>query len=175
MSSLSSCYNSMAMDKEPTKLNTSQQQAIAYITGPLLIVAGAGTGKTTTLVEKIKYLVTENKAKLEEILCLTFTEKAAYEMEERVDKAMPYGYFQMMISTFHSYADELLRDQLHHLGMNPSYTLMSQAQSILFMRKHLYELNLNYFRPLSNPNKFIIGLLQHFSRLQDEDISPEDY
>ncbi len=165
----------MAMDKEPTKLNTSQQQAIAYITGPLLIVAGAGTGKTTTLVEKIKYLINQKFARPEEILCLTFTEKAAYEMEERVDRAMPYGFFQMWISTFHAFADDVLRDELHHIGMNASYSLMSQAQSVLFLRNNLFNLNLKYFRPVSNPNKFITGLLQHFSRLQDEDISPEDY
>jgi len=163
------------MFSDPIKLNKSQRQAIEYTSGPLLIVAGAGTGKTTTLVEKIKHIINKKLARPEEILCLTFTEKAAYEMEERVDRAMPYGFFQMWISTFHSFADDVLRDELHHLGLNPSYTLMSQAQSILFMRKHLYDFHLNYFRPLSNPNKFIAGLLQHFSRLQDEDISPEEY
>lgn len=169
------CYNSEAMIIETIQLNSSQQKAVKSNDGPLLIVAGAGTGKTTTLVEKMTYLIKQNLARPEEILCLTFTEKAAYEMEERVDRAMPYGYFQMWISTFHAFADDVLRDEIHHLGMNPAYILMSQTQSILFLRKNLFVLNLHYYRPISNPNKFIEGLLQHFSRLQDEDISPEKY
>jgi len=163
------------MITDSIQLNSSQQAAIEQNNSPLLIVAGAGTGKTTTLVEKIKHIINKKLARPEEILCLTFTEKAAYEMEERVDRAMPYGFFQMWISTFHAFADDVLRDELHHLGMNASYSLMSQAQSVLFLRNNLFNLKLKYFRPVSNPNKFVTGLLQHFSRLQDEDISPEEY
>lgn len=155
--------------------NDQQKQAIEHKSGPLLIVAGAGTGKTTVLVEKVKYLIANNLAKPEEILCLTFTEKSAREMEERVDQALPYGYFQMWISTFHSFADDILREEISHIGLDPSYTLMTQAESILFLRKRLFLFDLKYFRPLGNPNKFIHSLLQHFSRLRDENISPEDY
>ena len=90
------------------KLNTNQKAAISYNNDPLLIVAGAGTGKTTTLVEKIKYLITKKKVRPEEILCLTFTEKAASEMEERVDLLVPYGYVDTWISTFHAFGDRVL-------------------------------------------------------------------
>lgn len=157
------------------QLNDNQKKAVEYNDGPLLIVAGAGTGKTFTLVEKIKYLILNKLAKPEEILCLTFTEKAAYEMEERVDQAMPYGYFQMWISTFHSFADEILKDDIAHIGLDPGYKLLTQAETILFLKKRLFLFDLTYFRPLGNPNKFIDGLVQHFSRLRDEDISPEQY
>lgn len=157
------------------KINELQRNAIEHATSPLLVIAGAGTGKTTTLIEKIKFIIGQKLAKPEQILCLTFTEKASYEMQERVDVAMPYGFFQMQISTFHAFADEVLRNEIHHVGLNPAYDLMTQAQSVLFMKQHLFELKLKHFRPLSNPNKFIQGLLQHFSRLQDEDISPKQY
>lgn len=157
------------------KENTKQHTAITYTNGPLLIIAGAGTGKTHVLVEKITHLIKKEHAKPHEILALTFTEKAAREMEERVDRAVPYGYFQMWISTFHSYADQILKDEISHIGLDQGYHLMTQAQSVLFLRQHLFSLALKYFRPLGNPEKFLFALLQHFSRLRDEYISPQEY
>jgi DNA helicase-2/ATP-dependent DNA helicase PcrA len=157
------------------KLNREQIEAIKYGNGPLLIIAGAGTGKTTVITERIKYLILSKKAKPSEILALTFTEKASREMEERVDVAMPYGYTQMWIMTFHSFCDRILRREALHIGLDPRYKLMTEAESVQLLRKNLFKLDLDYFRPLGNPNKFISGILQHFSRLQDEDISPNDY
>ncbi len=157
------------------QLTPTQLQAVKHTKGPLLLIAGAGTGKTTVLVEKIKYLIEKKLAKPDEILALTFTEKAAKEMETRVDKALPIGFFQTNISTFHAFADKILRDEIIHIGMSPAYKLHTQAQAIMFLRRNIGNLNLHYFKPLSNPNKFLFGLLQHFSRLADEDISPEVY
>lgn len=157
------------------RLNPEQREAVEYVKGPLLVVAGAGTGKTSVLVKKVKYLIAKKLAKPEEILALTFTEKAAREMEERVDKALPYGYFQMWISTFHAFADQVLHEEIAHIGLSPAFKLMTEAESIIFLRNNLFLFDLKYFRPLSNPNKFIESLLQHFSRLQDEDVSPQEY
>ncbi len=157
------------------KLNKEQLEAVKYGDGPLLIIAGAGTGKTTVITERIKYLIFSKKAKPEEILALTFTEKAAREMEERIDVAMPYGYTQMWVMTFHSFCDRILRREALHIGLDPKYKLMTEAESIQLLRKNLFKLDLNYFRPLGNPNKFLSGMLQHFSRLQDEDVTPIDY
>jgi len=157
------------------KLNKEQQEAIKHKAGPLLIIAGAGTGKTTVITERIKYLILSKLAKPDEILALTFTEKAAREMEERVDVAMPYGYTQMWISTFHSFCDRILRREALHIGLDPRYKLMGEAETIQLIRNNLFKLDLNYFRPLGNPNKFIGGMLQHFSRLQDEDVAPNQY
>lgn len=160
---------------EGKKLNKEQLEAIKHKEGPLLIIAGAGTGKTTVITERIKYLIFSKLAKPQEVLALTFTDKAAREMEERVDIAMPYGYTQMWISTFHSFCDRTLRQEALNIGLDPRYKLMTQSESIQFIRDHFFEFDLDYFRPLGNPNKFIGGMLQHFSRLQDEDISPIDY
>ncbi len=156
-------------------LNQEQQRAVKYNKGPLLIIAGAGTGKTSVIVEKIKYLVKKKLARPEQILALTFTEKAAFEMEERVDQAMPYGYFQMSISTFHAFADQILKENCYQIGISPGYQLMTEAETIIFLKQNLFLFNLKYFRPLGNPNKFLEALLQHFSRLMDEDVSPEEY
>ena len=165
----------MAIKTSNLKLNKEQQDAIKFGDGPLLIIAGAGTGKTTVITERIKYLIFSKKAKTSEILALTFTEKVAREMEERVDVAMPYGYTQMWIMTFHSFCDKILRREALHIGLDPKYKLMTEAESIQLLKNNLFKLDLNYFRPLGNPNKFLSGMLQHFSRLQDEDVSPKDY
>jgi DNA helicase-2/ATP-dependent DNA helicase PcrA len=157
------------------KLNSEQKKAIKFGDGPLLIIAGAGTGKTTVVTERIKHLILDNHVKASEILALTFTEKASREMEERVDVALPYGYTQMWIMTFHSFCDRILRREALHIGLEPNFKLMSEAESVQLVRRNLFRLTLNYFRPLGNPNKFISGMLSHFSRLQDEDVSPNDY
>ncbi|PIZ98091.1 MAG: hypothetical protein COX78_03850, partial [Candidatus Levybacteria bacterium CG_4_10_14_0_2_um_filter_35_8] len=131
--------------------------------------------KTTVISERVSYLILEKKINPSEILALTFTEKAALEMEERIDKKMPYGYTQMWISTFHSFCDRILRQEAIHVGLNPNYKLLTEAECILLIRTNLFKFDLNYFRPLGNPNKFLSGLIQHFSRLKDEDISPNEY
>lgn len=157
------------------RLNKQQKKAIRHGKGALIIIAGAGTGKTTVVTERIKWLINKELTKPSEILALTFTDKAAREMEERVDRAMPYGYTQMWISTFHSFCDRVLRDEAVHIGLDPSFVLMTEAEALIFLRHHLFNLPLNYFRPRGNPTKFLEGLLQHFNRLRDEDLSPKEY
>lgn len=157
------------------KLNPEQLMAIKHGKGPLLIIAGAGTGKTTVITERIKYLIAKGLAAPSEILGLTFTEKAARELEIRVDEALPYGYTQMWLVTFHSFCDRVLRAEGLHVGMDPKYKLTTEAEATQLIRKNLFAFDLDYFRPLGNPNKYIAGMLQHFSRLADEDISPVEY
>jgi len=163
------------MTEEKKILNKEQLQAIEYGEGPLLIIAGAGTGKTTVVTERIKYLITQEQISPSEILALTFTEKAAREMETRVDEALPLGYANMWISTFHSFGDRILRDEAINIGLDPCYKLMTEAESVQLFRKNLFKFDLDYFRPLGNPTKFVDGILQHFSRLKDEDVEPDGY
>ena len=91
-------------------LNKQQQEAVKHTDGPLLIVAGAGTGKTTVIAQRLAYLFENKLAKPEEVLVLTFTEKASGEMEERADKVLPIGYVDLWICTFHAFCERLLRD-----------------------------------------------------------------
>ena len=160
---------------EERQLNTEQKAAVRFGEGPLLIIAGAGTGKTTVVTERIKYLIASGRAKPQEILALTFTEKASREMETRVDIALPYGVTQMWISTFHAFCDRVLRGEAINIGIDPGFKLMTEAETILFFRKNIFKFDLNYFRPLGNPMKFIAGMIQHFSRLKDEDVTPQEY
>lgn len=163
------------MDQEKRVLNKQQLGAIKFGPGPLLIIAGAGTGKTTVITERIKHLISSKVAKAQEILALTFTQKAALEMEERVDQIMPLGFFQMWISTFHSFGDRILRDEALQIGLDPHYNLMTEAETLIFLKKNLFNFKLDYFRPAGNPFKFLNGLITHFNRLKDEDISASEY
>lgn len=160
---------------DSVKLNKEQKKAVEYKNGPLLIIAGAGTGKTTVITERIKYLIQKELAEPGEILALTFTEKAANEMQERVDIGLPLGYTQMWIGTFHSFCDQVLRDEALAIGLNPEFNLLSTAEAVQLVRENIFKFKLNYYKAHGKPDKFVDGLLQHFSRLQDENVNPNDY
>lgn len=156
-------------------LNTEQLQAVTHASGPLLIVAGAGTGKTTVITRRIAWLISQNLAKPEEILALTFTEKAASEMEERVDLLMPLGYVDFWISTFHAFCERILKQHALDIGLSSDFELLDDTKQWILVFKNLDKFTLDYYRPLGNPSKFISSMLQHFSRCKDELITPEDY
>lgn len=156
-------------------LNAEQKQAVTHGEGPLLIVAGAGTGKTTVITRRIAWLIHSGKCKPEEILALTFTEKASGEMEERVDRLLPYGYVNLWIFTFHAFCQRILEQHGLDIGIPNSFKLFDTTAAWLLVRKNLDRFDLDYYRPRGNPTKFIHALLQHFSRAKDEGILPEDY
>lgn len=157
------------------ELNKDQIAAITYGDGPLLIIAGAGTGKTTVITERIKHLIIDKKIPTSQVLALTFTDKAAYEMQERVDILLPYGYTDLWIHTFHSFCDRILRTEAAVLGLDRNYQLISKSEALLLLKQNISSLKLKIYKPKSNPLGFLSDLYDHFSRLKDEDITPQDY
>jgi DNA helicase-2/ATP-dependent DNA helicase PcrA len=160
---------------ELSQLNKSQREAAVHKDGPLLVVAGAGTGKTTVLINRLVYLISQGQSRLENILLLTFTEKAAGEMEDRALKALPYGAIDPWIHTFHGFCERLLRQHALDIGLPGDFRVLAQTDQWVLIKKHLDEFELDYYRPLGNPNKFIIELIKHFSRLKDEEIGSKEY
>lgn len=160
---------------ENKKFNNQQQKAITFSNGPLLIVAGAGTGKTMVITQRISHLILDKNVNTDAILALTFTEKAAGEMQERVDKLMPIGYVDLWISTFHSFCQKILEQHALDIGIPNDFKLLDQTASWLLVRQNLDKFNLDYYKPLGNPTKFIHALITHFSRCKDEEIYPEQY
>lgn len=158
-----------------SKFNKQQTAAIIHDNGPLLVIAGAGTGKTTVITERILNLINTGKASPSEILALTFTEKATTEMQERIDMALPLSYEEIWIKTFHGFCDNILREYGLEIGLDTGYKIMSNSETWMFIKKHLFEFDFDYYRPLGSPTKFIGALIQHFSRLRDEDVTPEKY
>lgn len=163
----------MTADRILEGLNDEQREAVTHEGGPLLIVAGAGTGKTTVITRRIAHLIAEKRARPEEILALTFTDKAAAEMEERVDTLAPYGYADVEISTFHAFGDRLLREHALELGLPPDFRVLNRAEHVIFLRERLFELPLDQYRPLGDPTRHLRALIGLFSRCKDEDIAPE--
>jgi DNA helicase-2/ATP-dependent DNA helicase PcrA len=144
-------------------LNEAQHEAVSHGTGPLLIVAGAGTGKTTVITNKICRLIEEKFAKPEEILALTFTEKAAAEMQDRVDEITNIGYADLHISTFHAFCQKILERHAIDIGLSNSFKLLTDTAGWVLLHKNLEKFNLDYYRPLGNPTKHIHEFLKHFS------------
>ena len=115
---------SEASEKLLMGANEAQKEAIIHDNSPLLIVAGAGTGKTSVLTKRLAYLVETGKAKTDEILAVTFTDKAAGEMEERIDKLLPYGYVDLWVMTFHALGERILRDHGLAIGLPNAFKLL---------------------------------------------------
>src|SRR4051794_21735982 len=156
-------------------LNRDQLRAVPHGGGPLLVVAGAGTGKTQVITRRIAWLVATKRARPSEILALTFTDKAAAEMQVRVDQLVPYGYTDAAISTFHAFGDRLIRDHALELGLPTDVRVLPRPEVVIFLREHLFDFELDLYRPLGDPTRFLGALASFFSRLKDEDISPATY
>lgn len=165
----------MVILNEEIQLTEEQKCAVEHGEGPLLVVAGAGTGKTLVITHRIAHLIRSKKAKPEEILALTFTEKASAEMTARVDVLVPYGFSAVQISTFHAFGDQILREFGFEIGMDPEFRVLSKPEQVIFFREHLFEFPLKRYLPLSNPTRFIQAILKVISRAKDEDVSPEEY
>ncbi|MBU0545986.1 ATP-dependent helicase [Patescibacteria group bacterium] len=157
------------------KLNLAQKEAVEYTGSHLLIVAGAGTGKTAVITNKIAHLIEKGLAKPEEILALTFTDKSADEMLSRVDGMINVGYAELQISTFHAFCQRLLERFALDIGLPNQFKLLTQTDAWLLIRKHLDIFDLDYYRPLGSPAKHIHEFIRHFSKCKDELIAPADY
>ncbi len=156
-------------------LNPEQQRAVTFGQGPLLIIAGAGTGKTKVITHRIAYLIATKAARPDEILAVTFTEKAANEMEERVDILIPYSYSFVEISTFNAFGERVLRHHAHELGMHLDFKLLDEVEQALFFREHLFRLPLKHYRPLSSPTRHVQEILGVMKKLKQEGVDPADY
>jgi Superfamily I DNA and RNA helicases len=156
-------------------LNAQQRRAVCHDEGPLLVVAGAGTGKTQVITRRIAWLIGTRRARPSEILALTFTDKAAEEMQARVDQLVPYGYTDAVISTFHAFGDRIVREFALELGLPTDTRVLTRPEVVIFLRERLFAFELDEYRPLGDPTRFLGALASLFSRCKDEDVSPQAY
>src|SRR5947207_13427859 len=165
----------MAADRILDRLKDTQREAVTHDAGPLLIIAGAGTGKTTVITNRIAWRIARRKARPEEILALTFTDKAAAEMAERVDTLVPYGYADVEIATFHAFGDRILREHALEIGLTPDFRVLNRAEQTIFFRDRLFELPLAHYRPLGDPTRHLQPMITLTSRMTDADLAPQAY
>lgn len=150
-------------------LNDRQKEAVLYNEGPLLIIAGAGAGKTKTLTTKIAYLIEENDALPSNILAITFTNKAAKEMKDRIIRLIGSIGYQIQTSTFHSFGLKLLKENYERLGFDKNFVIMDSDDSLTIVKKILKDMDLDpkIYNPRAIRNKI--------SSCKNELISPKAY
>ncbi len=124
-------------------LNPQQREAVEYMDGPLLVVAGAGSGKTRVLTYRIAHLVHARGVSPREILALTFTNKAAGEMKERVERLLRIPARDMMVGTFHSSCARILRREIAPLGYSSGFSIYDEVDSVRLIGQCLDDLNLD--------------------------------
>ena len=152
------------------KLNDAQRRAITHGQGPLLVIAGAGTGKTRVITERIRHLLqSDDSLSGENILGLTFTNKAAGEMKARVVRATGDRGKDVTLATFHAFCESLLKEAA------PERLMLDKVDHWILLRRNLERLKLDKYRRLADPGQFLNDFVEFFSRCQDELVSCEDY
>ena len=136
-------------------LNDKQKEAVEWPDGPILVLAGAGSGKTRVLTTKLAYLVNEEGVNPYNILAITFTNKAAKEMKERAFKMLGSDAYKMQISTFHSLGLLLIRENYDKLGFDKNFTILDSDDSLTIIKKILKDMNLDpkVYNPRAIRNK----------------------
>lgn len=150
-------------------LNDRQKEAVLYGDGPLLILAGAGSGKTSVLTKRVAYLIKERNVSPKNIVAITFTNKAAKEMKERIIKEVGKEGYDIQISTFHSFGLRIIKENYEKLGYEKNFTIIDSDDSLTVVKKILKEMGIDSIR--FNP-KFIKNQI---SSCKNEMVTPEKY
>ena len=147
-----------------------QQEAIDHVHGPMVVLAGAGTGKTTVLIQRIAHLIRHGHAQPKEILALTYTDNAADEMKTRVRNELHGTNIDgLQTCTFHAWCNTLLQ---HH---GRGFQVLDDKDLWVYLRRRIRELRLEHFVRAANVSQFLDDLLQFMRRCQDELVGPEQY
>lgn len=159
---------------QPKKQYDEFQQAAIQAATPALITAGPGSGKTSTLIGRIEYMVLTQSIAPQHVLALTFSRKAAQEMEERLQLAL---HTEMLpkVSTFHAFCADLLRQHGQLVGLRPDFALIDEAEGYFLLRQCANDMRLRHYQNLHNPAFYFPDMLKAISRAKDELVTPDQY
>jgi len=150
-------------------LNPAQREAVLHVDGPLLVVAGAGSGKTRVLTHRVAHLIGAHGIKPNEILAITFTNKAATEMRERLERMLGHTARAIWILTFHAACGRMLRREAERLGYRSNFTIYDQADQVRLVKACLEELG-------KDPKRFTPrGIHSQISNAKNQLITPDEY
>jgi DNA helicase-2/ATP-dependent DNA helicase PcrA len=155
-------------------LNRAQEAAVAHADGPLVVVAGAGTGKTHTLVHRFAWLVDEGVA-AERILALTFSPPAAADLRERLEALLDSPYEELHVETFRSFALRLLQDEALEAGVDPFLSPVTPADRLALLLERIDDLSLRAHEIRGNPAPLLASFVSRIDRLKDEMVSAAEY
>lgn len=150
-------------------MNPRQKEAVLHTDGPLLLMAGAGSGKTRVLTHRIAYLIEEKEVNPWNILAITFTNKAAKEMKERVNAILASGGEDVWVSTFHLMCVRILRRDVDFIGYNRNFTIIDSSEQLTLMKRILKELNID---PKKYDPRSILGTI---SQAKNSLQTPQDF
>src|ERR1035437_5998013 len=160
--------------EEYERLNSNQREAVQSIHGPVMVVAGPGTGKTQVLALRIAYILKKD-GKVDDILCLTFTNSAVKEMRERLRKYIGSEASKVKVSTFHSFGMDMLDKYYTVLGLDEKPELMDEKDAIALCDEILQRQDWEYIRPRSDSSRYFKDLKSLISFLKRERLSPKDF
>lgn len=156
-------------------LNDEQKAAVDYLDGPAVIVAGPGSGKTRVIISKIEHLVKQAAVEPGRILAITFSNKSAEEMLERITLTFLHRAHEFNISTFHSFCWDIVREFADDIGFKENVRVLDGTGSWIVTRRRIEDFELRHFLPKTNPFKHVADLVRHIGRAKDETVTPDDY
>ena len=160
--------------RDRLKLNDGQKDA-AYCPSPALVIAGPGAGKTGVLTARYVYLVNDKKVAPRRILAVTFSNKAAAEMQERISRDLPDLAHEIQIFTYHSFGRLLLQSYGPHIDLQEDPVVLSEVDSFVLARNHIHELPMGQFANLSDPTRHVDQLLTRVKSLKEQQIPPDEF
>jgi DNA helicase II / ATP-dependent DNA helicase PcrA len=155
-------------------LNEAQLEAVTHPGGPLLVVAGAGTGKTRVVTRRIAWLASQGTPP-EQVLALTFSTRAAEEMRARAEELLEEPYEELRCSTFHAFCTRLLQDEALEAGIDPFFQPVTQADRLALLLDRASELTFEHHDMWGNPAGLFAKLLDRIDRLKDEGVTAAEY
>jgi ATP-dependent DNA helicase UvrD/PcrA len=182
-------------------LSEAQRKIVLHGDGPMLLLAGPGTGKSHVIIARIAQLITQaapsvapaadpadradpatpvhssdtDRVVPSALLVLTFAEKGAHDMQSRLDLHLPMGESDVTLRTFHSFASDILQEYGYLIGLSANFRVLVSAQQALFLRDHLHEFELEHCRPAGDSSSVVWALRELFGTIQDSGIGPTEY
>ena len=160
-------------EKEFKKLNSKQKQAVLAIEGPVMVIAGPGTGKTQIIAMRIANILRQTQINPSNILCLTFTNSAVYQMKQRLLEIIGPPSYQVQVYTFHAFCNEAINTYPEKFLIAREINQLDDLEQIFLIQKILKNNHFEYIKPLKSPYYYQKAIIETIGQLKQENITPQ--